>query len=55
MKTRTCSKVNNEKHIKSFYKKYAECKDCNSKRGLKRFYDNKDKLSNQRKIYYEKN
>ena len=25
------------------------------KEGLKRYYQNKDKLSNQRKIYYEKN
>ena len=27
----------------------------NIKRGVKRYYDNKDKLSIQQKIYYEKN
>ena len=44
-----------EKHIENFYKKFAECKECNSKRGWKRYYDNKEKLSNQRKTFYEKN
>ena len=28
-----------EKHITNFYKKYSECKHCNGKRGLKRYYD----------------
>ena len=46
---------NIEKHINNFYKKYSECKDCNRTRGLKRYYENKKKLSNQQKIYYEKN
>ena len=32
-----------------------ECKTCKSNRSLKRFYENKDKLSYQRKVYYEKN
>ena len=31
------------------------CRDCNRARGLKRYYENKDKISNQQKIYYEKN
>ena len=44
---------NTEKHIGDFYKKYTECKEC--KRGLKLDYENKDKLSSQRKIYYETN
>ena len=44
---------NIEKHIKKC-KKYAECKDCNSKSGLERYYENRDKISIQRKIYYEK-
>ena len=43
------------KNIEDFYNKYTECKVCNSNRSLKRYYENKDKLSNQRKIYYEKN
>ena len=37
-----------------FTKKYSECKACNIKRGVKRYYNNKDKTSNQQKIYYEK-
>ena len=55
MDTKTCSMCNTEKHIKNFYKKYSECKDCNRARGLERYFDNKDKISNQQKIYYEKN
>ena len=39
----------------TFTKKYSECIDCNRTRGLKRHYENKDKISNQQKIYYEKN
>ena len=54
MDTKTCSMCNIEKHINSFYKKYSECRHCNRKRGLKRYYGNKDKISNQQKIYYEK-
>ena len=54
MDTKTCSMCNIEEHINNFYKKYSECRDCNRARGLKRDYENKDKLSNQQKIYYEK-
>ena len=43
-----------EKYINIFDKKYSECKDCNSKTGLKRYYENKDIISIQRKIFYEK-
>ena len=46
---------NIEKHIKNFHKKISECKDCYSKKGLKRYFDKKDTISNQRKIYYENN
>ena len=38
-----------------FPKKYRDCKQCNIQRSIKRYYENKDKLSNQRKLYYEKN
>ena len=55
MDTKTCTMCNIEKHINNFYKKYTECIDCNRARGLKRYYENKDKISNQQKIYYEKN
>ena len=46
---------NIEKHINTFYKKYSECKDCNIERRVKRYYTNKDKISIQQKLYYEKN
>ena len=55
MDTKKCTMCNIEKHINNFYKKYSECRDCNRTRGLKRYYENKDKISNQQKIYYEKN
>ena len=54
METKICSMFNIEKHIEDFYNKYTECNSCDSRRNLKRYYENKDKLSNQRKIYYEK-
>ena len=54
MEIKTFSLCNTENHIKSNYKKYADCKLCNKKKGLKRYYDEKDKISNQRKIYFEK-
>ena len=44
-----------EKSIDNFYNKYRECKQCNIQRSMKRYYENKDKLTKQRKIYYEKN
>ena len=55
MESKTCNVCNTEKHINNFYKKNSECKDCNIKRGVKRYYDNKHKISFQQKIYYEKN
>ena len=45
---------NIEKQITNFYKKHSECRDSNRARGLKQYYENKDKISNQQKIYYEK-
>ena len=55
MDTKTCSMCNIEKQINNFYTKFSECRDCNRARVLKRYYKNKDKISNQQKIYYEKN
>ena len=55
MDCKVCVVCNAEKSIDNFYNKYRECKPCNIKRNRKRYYENKDKLSNQRKIYYEKN
>ena len=55
MEGKICTQCNFEKHINNFYKKYSECKDCNIKRVVKRYYDNKDIISMQQKIYNEKN
>ena len=55
MDTKMCTICNIEKHTNNFYKKYSECRDCNRARGLKRYYENKDKTSNQQKIHHEKN
>ena len=55
METKTCTICKIGKRINNFYKKYSECRDCNRARGLKRCYENKDKISNQQKFYYEKN
>ena len=49
-----CTICNIEKNINNFYSKYSECRECNRARGLKRYYDNKDKISNQQKMQYEK-
>ena len=54
MDDKTCTVCNIEEHIINFYKKFSECKDCNSKRGVNRYYDNKDKTSIQQKLFYEK-
>ena len=55
MDTKMCTMCNIEKHINKFCKKYSECRDCNRTRGLKRYYENEDKISNQQRVYYEKN
>ena len=55
METKVCVVCNIEKSIDNFYNKYRECKPCNIKRSTKRYFDNKEKISNQHKVYYEKN
>ena len=52
---KTCTVCNNEKHINTFYKKYSECKDCNIKRGVKRYFDKKDEISIQKKYFMKTN
>ena len=54
MDSKGCVICNTEKSFDNFYK-YRECKQCNIQRSMKRYYENRDKLSNQRKLYYEKN
>ena len=44
MESKICTQCIKDKHIHSFYKKYTECKECNCKGGLKRFYENKDRI-----------
>ena len=55
MDSKICVVCKTEKSIDNFYNKYRECKPCNIKRSTKHYYENKDKISNQHKIYYEKN
>ena len=56
MEIKICTVCKIEKQINKFYKKYSECKDCNIRRGVKRYYDDKDKISMQQKnIMKQKN
>ena len=57
MDGKVCVVCNTEEVFENFYNKYRDCKQwkCNIKRSLKRYYENKGNLSNQRKLYYEKN
>ena len=55
MDSKVCVVCNIEKSIDNFYNKYRECKQCNIKRSRRRYYESKDKISNQQKINYEKN
>ena len=55
MDSKVCFICNTGKSFDNFNNKYRECKQCNIQRSMKRYYENKDKLSNQRKLYYEKN
>ena len=50
MGSKFCVICNTEKSNDNFYNKYRECKPSNIQRSLKRYYENKDKLSNQRKL-----
>ena len=54
MDSKVCVVCNIKKSIDNFYDKYREYKQCNIKRSTRRYYQNKDKISNQHKIYYER-
>ena len=49
-----CVICNTEKSTDNFYSKYRECKPCKIQRNMKRYYENKEKISNQRNLFYEK-
>ena len=53
--SKVCVVCNSEKSNDSFNNKYEECKPCNIETKLRRYYDNKDKYSYQRKIYFQRN
>ena len=55
MDSKICVVCNIEKSFDKFYTKYRECKPCNIKRSTKLYNENKDRISNQQKLYYEKN
>ena len=55
MEGKICTRCNVEKNIEDFHNKYTEWKTCNSNRSLKLYYEIKDKLSNERQIFFEKN
>ena len=44
-----------KKSVDISYNKSRECEQCIIQRSTKRYYENKDNLSIQRKIFYEKN
>ena len=54
MDKKICTVCNIEKYINNFYKKYSECNDCNIKRGVKRYYDNKVKYQFNKKYIMKK-
>ena len=55
MDSKICVVCNIEEKIDNFYNKNRECKQCITKRSMRRYYENKEKISMQQKIYYEKN
>ena len=55
MDSKVCVVCNIEKSIDNFSNRYRECKPCNIQRIMRRYHENKDKLTKQRKKYYENN
>ena len=53
MENKTCTLCKIAKHNNKFHKNFSESKDCFIKRFVKRYYDNKDKISSQQKINCE--
>ena len=54
MDTKTCTMCNIEKQINNFYIRYSEFKIVVVLQKLERYFGTKDKISQQKKIFYEK-
>ena len=54
MQNKNCAQCIIEKHINKVYKKNSEFKDCSIRRKVKRYHDNKDKISMQQKNIMKK-
>ena len=46
---KTCVCCKNGKCLETYYKKHSECKGCNFKRVLERYYNTKDEMLQQRR------
>ena len=53
MDSKICVVCNIEKSIDNYYNKYRECKQCNIKRSMKRYNENKDFLLARSKLYQQ--
>ena len=54
MESKVCVICNTEKSIDDFYNKYRECKPCKNKRSTKRYYEDKDEISNNKNCFMKK-
>ena len=54
MESKVCVVCSTEKSIDNLYNKHRKRKQCNIPRSVKRYHENKDKISKYQKLYYEK-
>ena len=50
-----CRVCGNEKRYDDYHRLYKPCDSCNTKRALKYYYNNKDKILERKKNYYHNN
>ena len=55
MDSKVCVICKTEDSIDNFHNKYRECKQFGNRKSLKSYHENKDKISNQQKVYYGMN
>ena len=55
MERKICTHCNLEKSIEDSCNKSTECEICYCNRSLKRYCEIKDNITNQKKVFYEKN